>query len=538
MWEPSPPGSQHQPLEQRRDSGSKEADDAALSEGLQRLQALLAEFVGTFFLSLTVTMVQLESHPVNPFIGPGLALSALVYALDHKSGAHFNPAVTVGVVVCSFSTTSVIQGIMYILVQTLGGVCGSLAGVAIADAAPSVAFVDFDVAHPQGAAFLVEFFYAFALVLVMLNTATEKNSAEPNAYFGMSIGFVILAGGNTAGQISGGVFNAAVGTGLDVARIMHGNTSHYLWIYWVATLVAGLLAGVVKAYVNNTSHFSGNNASIFGLPVVVLIIEFIGTFFLTFTAAFEWADPLSIGAIILSMVYMGDHLCGVDFNPAVTLGAALRWAVPIGGYWRIFLTAVAQFAGSFAAAFLVYAIAGESSRPSLSGNVYDTTGHVAFEALWSTILVYTVCSVMTSISEDPKDDRQLQRRGIAIGFIVAAGLYSGGQNGIPVSSVFNPAIGTALSSVDAAFQHAHAHRLWVYWLGPFLGSFFGSGLFSLLHAHNDPVSEEENLSDLGHQGYMEQTFNDLNLQNDTSGYAPYGHAGLSDLDNVENRMSA
>ena len=239
-------------------------------------QALLAEFVGTFFLSLTVTMVQLDSHPVNPFIGPGLTLTALIYALEHKSGAHFNPAVTLGVVVCSFSTTSVIQGIMYIFVQTLGGVCGSLTGVAIADAAPSTQFIHFDVAHPEGSAFAVEFFYAFALVLVVLNAAVEKNSAEPNAYFGLSIAFVILAGGNTAGQISGGLFNAAVGTGLDVARIMHGNSSHYLWIYWVATLLAGLLAALVKVYVNNTSHFSGNSASIFGLPVVVLIIEFIG----------------------------------------------------------------------------------------------------------------------------------------------------------------------------------------------------------------------------------------------------------------------
>jgi glycerol uptake facilitator-like aquaporin len=191
---------------------------------------------------------------------------------------------------------------------------------------------------------------------------------------------------------------------------------------------------------------------------------------------------------------MGDHLCGVDFNPAVTLGAALRWAVPISGYWRIFLTTLAQFAGSFGAAFLVYAIAGETSKPSSSADIYDVTGHVAFEAVWSTILVYTVCSVMTSISDDPKDDRQLQRRGIAIGFVVAGGLYAGGQNGIPTSSVFNPAIGTALSAVDASLQHSDAHRLWVYWIGPLLGSFFGSGLFSLLHAHNDPVSEDENLS--------------------------------------------
>ena len=238
-------------------------------------QALLAEFVGTFFLSMTVTMV--SSGDVNtPYIGPGFILAAMVYALDHKSGAHFNPGITVGVVVCSFSKTSVIQGIMYIFVQTLGGVCGALAGSAIIGDAPHLPTGNDAPAGDTGSAFLVEFLFAFALVLVMLNTAVEKNAAEPNAYFGMSIGFVILAGGSIAGQISGGVFNAAVGTGLDVVRVIRGGSSHYLWIYWVATLVAGLLAGLVKSYVNSSRHFSGSNVSIFGLPIVVLIIEFIG----------------------------------------------------------------------------------------------------------------------------------------------------------------------------------------------------------------------------------------------------------------------
>lgn len=231
---------------------------------------------------------------------------------------------------------------------------------------------------------------------------------------------------------------------------------------------------------------------------------FAGTFFLAFVASIPTPDPIAVGAMLLSMVYMGDHLCGVDFNPAVTLGAALRWAVPLSGYWRILLTALSQFAGALSASFMAYAVYGKVGKPSENVSI-DETGHLAFEALWSTILVYTVCSVMTSISDDPKDDRQLQRRGIAIGFVVAAGLFSAAQKGngdIPWTSIFNPAIGTALTVVDASMQNDSAHRLWILFLGPFLGSIFGSGLFSLLHAHKDPVGEDDDLSGTFRKGWI------------------------------------
>jgi glycerol uptake facilitator-like aquaporin len=62
--------------------------------------------------------------------------------------------------------------------------------------------------------------------------------------------------------------------------------------------------------------------------------------------------------------------------------------------------------------------------------------------------------------------------------------------------VFNPALGTGIAVIDWAYNGANINFLWIYWAGPFIGSFLGAGIFVLLHSHKDPTMydlEEEML---------------------------------------------
>jgi hypothetical protein len=54
------------------------------------------------------------------------------------------------------------------------------------------------------------------------------------------------------------------------------------------------------------------------------------------------ALPAPVGSILIAMVYMGDHVCGADYNPAVTVGVALRMAVPWRELWKVAVTVIAQ----------------------------------------------------------------------------------------------------------------------------------------------------------------------------------------------------
>lgn len=67
----------------------------------------------------------------------------------------------------------------------------------------------------------------------------------------------------------------------------------------------------------------------------VLLVECIGTFFWALTASM--GDPLSVGCIITSMVYMGDHVSGGQYNPAVSLGTAIRFRAPLPDYLHVVL---------------------------------------------------------------------------------------------------------------------------------------------------------------------------------------------------------
>jgi aquaporin Z len=95
-------------------------------------------------------------------------------------------------------------------------------------------------------ALLAEFLFTFALVFVVLSVATAKGTSG-NSFYGLAIGFTVMAGAFAVGSISGGVFNPAVAVGISVMGL---SAWPNIWIYLVAEFLAAAAAALAFKGVN------------------------------------------------------------------------------------------------------------------------------------------------------------------------------------------------------------------------------------------------------------------------------------------------
>jgi len=199
----------------------------------------VTEFVGTFFLILTIGLTVTNGTPMAP-IAIGSVLMVMVYMGGHISGAHYNPAVSVAILIRGKMEARDL--VPYVLAQVSGAILASLAVMFLAG--------DTFAPAPDPEAGLVtvllaEGLFTFALALVVLNVATDDATAG-NSYYGLAIGFTVLVGIFSVGAISGGVFNPAVGTGPILVDALAGNGAFdQLWIYWAGPVLGGIAAAGV-----------------------------------------------------------------------------------------------------------------------------------------------------------------------------------------------------------------------------------------------------------------------------------------------------
>jgi aquaporin Z len=199
----------------------------------------LTEFTGTFFLVFTIGCSVLVGTPMAP-LAIGASLMVMVYMGGHVSGAHYNPAVSLGLVLRGSFAASELGA--YVTAQLLGAIAASLAVWAVtgrtfvpAPAATSSVF----------AALLVEILYTTALALVVMNVATAPATAG-NSFYGLAIGFTVAAGAFAGGPISGGAYNPAVGLGpaLIHALVGRGSIAH-VWLYIVGPCIGSFVAAAI-----------------------------------------------------------------------------------------------------------------------------------------------------------------------------------------------------------------------------------------------------------------------------------------------------
>ena len=200
----------------------------------------LIELIGTFILVYAITSaatVYSKSGQLG-VIGIGLVhafvLTAIVFAIGYKSGAHVNPAVTVAFLITK--RMNAIDGIFYIIFQIIGGILA--ASVVFAIFGPAISSsVTLPADNNVIRAFLLETAMTFTLVYIVLTTAaTASNKIAPLAglAIGLTLGFNVIFGGS----ISGGSLNPARSFG---PALITGNLS-YNWIYWIAPVIGGLIA--------------------------------------------------------------------------------------------------------------------------------------------------------------------------------------------------------------------------------------------------------------------------------------------------------
>lgn len=218
------------------------------------VRALLAELIGTFFLVFTIGMTVINPSDYMQDLNPdpglggfapiaiGVVLMVMIYAGGHISGAHFNPAVTLGILLRG--KTDVATAVGYWIAQILGAFLAWLAVTVLkAGMPPSPRLAHLHV----GPALLAEFLFTFALVYVVLNVATARET-EGNSYFGLAIGFTVMAGAFAVGGVSGGAFNPAVAVGASLMNIFAwGN----FWIYLAADLAGGAAAAAAFRYLHS-----------------------------------------------------------------------------------------------------------------------------------------------------------------------------------------------------------------------------------------------------------------------------------------------
>ena len=194
---------------------------------------LLAEFIGTFFL---VFVIAISGDP----LAIGIILTVMVYMGWHISGAHYNPAVTIGMIVRG--KIGAMDAIWYILTQLVAAFIAAAVWLSITGS-PLLPTPGEMVTTWQ--AFAVELLFTFVLVTVILQVATNP-ATKWNDYYGLAIWFTILAAATAGGPISWGAFNPAVGLGPWLLDAVRGWGFDHVWLlYLVAPVLGWVLAWLV-----------------------------------------------------------------------------------------------------------------------------------------------------------------------------------------------------------------------------------------------------------------------------------------------------
>ena len=217
------------------------------------MRRLLAEFLGTFALVFAGTGAIVINDSSGGVIGHagialtfGLVVLAMIYTFGDVSGAHLNPAVTLGFAAARRFPAKEIPG--YISAQ-LGGAFAASGLLKLL----FPAHASLGATLPAGSAmqsFILEIVLTAILMMVILSVST--GSKEKGVTAGIAIGAVVALEAMFAGPVSGASMNPARSL---APAIVSGNFLH-LWLYPVATVLGAMVAVPLCAAVRGHEHSS------------------------------------------------------------------------------------------------------------------------------------------------------------------------------------------------------------------------------------------------------------------------------------------
>jgi len=387
-----------------------------------------SEFVGTFMLVFTIGCNVLSGQPIWGGVSIACVLTVMIYALGKSSGANFNPAVSVALGLCNKLEWKEVA--IYSATQIVAGITAGLCYLAMFGTSFNLAPTK---GHSTWQAGLAEFFYTFMLCFVVLNTAASKVHGGKNQFYGIAIGFVIVAGAYSGGSVSMGCFNPAVAFGIDVSSAYSG--VKYSFIY-TAFELAGAAAAAGAFNICRGAQEEEREPEI----AAKLVSEFLGTFMLVLTVGLNvlsgsGAGAFSIAASLMCMIFALGSCSGAHFNPAVTAACVCSGRGVCSVKDGAMYVGVQILAGICAA--FTYSAMMNGETFALKPAAYSWTQALVAELVFTFVLAFVVLSVATvknSLSE---------YFGFAIGMCVtvgglAIGKVSGGS--------LNPAVSIGISS--------------------------------------------------------------------------------------------
>ncbi len=200
-----------------------------------------------------------------------------------------------------------------------------------------------------------------------------------------------------------------------------------------------------------------------------LFTEFLGTFFLVLTIGFAVASgtaygAFAVGGVLMALVYLGGHISGAHYNPAVTLAFVLRGGNDFDHRLALPYMGV-QVLGGWCAALMTLAVQGRTFAPS-PGEDVEPLAALIVELLFTLLLALVILRVATAAQTRGND-----YYGLAIGAtVMVAMLVAWDVSG----AVLNPAVAIGPVLVELWQGSEGWLHLWLYILGPFLGGTLGA----------------------------------------------------------------
>jgi len=196
------------------------------------------------------------------------------------------------------------------------------------------------------------------------------------------------------------------------------------------------------------------------------VMEFIGTFFLVLAIGLT-GNPIAIGAMLAVMVYMGGHISGAHYNPAVTVAAWIRGNFKkqqVLGYM------ISQFLGAFSAAALLLLF--KNTFVPAPSTDFSFLPVILIEILFT----FTLASVILAVTSKKLQGNYIY--GLAIGLTLMAIAFAGG----PISGgVFNPAVALGPLILQLFLGSSYLFNIMLYIVGPVIGGILAGLVFRYLN---------------------------------------------------------
>ncbi|XP_029641054.1 aquaporin AQPAe.a [Octopus sinensis] len=215
-------------------------------KSLRFWRANVAEFLGSALLVLmgcgSCSQWSKETTPsvIEVSFGFGFTIVTLVWIFGQTSGAHFNPSVTLALMITR--KISFVRAVFYLIFQSVGGITGAALLLSVlpknktVDLCPTVLAEDVGVFQGM----LVESFLAFFLVMTVYATSDTRRT-DHKGPFPLTIGIVITACILMGAKFTGASINPVRSLG---PAVVGGVWEHH-WIYWLGPIFGGILGGIL-----------------------------------------------------------------------------------------------------------------------------------------------------------------------------------------------------------------------------------------------------------------------------------------------------